>query len=147
MDRRNFHRGTLAALTGSAAGMLVGATATSSQALPTPRSAADAATTEPFRRSVTEYQLPPAEQTREIVRVPDTPVVLVTQMSNSKLVKLWLDPASEQVTDMRAFQIATPTSELHGLTLSKAYPGKVWATLQRDNKLVLLDPGTGGLSE
>jgi hypothetical protein len=61
-------------------------------------------------------------------------------MSSSVLVKLALDRDTEHVTDLRTFQMGAPTSELHGLAVSRAYPGMVWATLQRENKLLLLDP-------
>ncbi|ORX51193.1 hypothetical protein DM01DRAFT_1337254 [Hesseltinella vesiculosa] len=60
-------------------------------------------------------------------------------MSNSVLVKAHIDDHGA-IIDMAAFQINEPTSALHGLANSEAYPGMVWLTLQQDNLLVLIDP-------
>ncbi|MFC5946727.1 hypothetical protein ACFQH9_00365 [Pseudonocardia lutea] len=118
-------------------GLAVGAAATSVAVT----GAADAAPSSlPVRRSFTEYRLPEATQTHEIAWIGGSRLALVTQMSDSTLIKLWLDRDSERVTDERAFTVGSPTSELHGLAPSRAYPGLVWATLQRDNKILLLDP-------
>jgi streptogramin lyase len=138
MRRRAFHRSVLLAAAGAAV-PLSGRDA-SATADPARSGAAHLA---PGSRSVTEYRLPPAVQTHEIVRVPGTAVVLISQMSDSILVKLWLDPATERVVAIHSILVGTPNSELHGLGLSRAYPGMVWATLQRDNKLLLIDPGAG----
>ncbi|CAG8624809.1 32501_t:CDS:1 [Gigaspora margarita] len=86
---------------------------------------------------VVENQLPLAEQTHELVKVED--IVLISQLSNSVLVKVQVDTygVAQQVA---GFQIANPNSNLHGLALSTNYPGMVWLTLEADNKLVLIDP-------
>ncbi|KAF9149420.1 hypothetical protein BG015_008795 [Linnemannia schmuckeri] len=90
-------------------------------------------------RYVIENPLPPAVQTHEVIRVTDTNVILISQMSNSVLLKATVDDRGV-ITDIGAFQLGQNTSALHGLALSQRYPGKVWVTLQKDNKLVLLDP-------
>lgn len=73
--------------------------------------------------------------------MPNKPLVLVSQMSNSNLVKLRLDPSTEEVTGVRAFQLGPKDAMLHGLTVSTRYPGKIWATHEAGNKLLLVDPG------
>jgi virginiamycin B lyase len=96
-------------------------------------------------RIVTEYELPPAVQTHELVKVPNQPLVLVSQMSNSNLVKVWLDPQTEQITGIQAFPLGPPDAMLHGLAVSTQYPGKIWATHEAANSLLLVDPGVTGL--
>ncbi len=90
---------------------------------------------------LTEYALPPAAQTHELVKLPDQPLVLVSQMSNSHLVKLQVDPQTEQITTIRDFPLGPPDAMLHGLALSTRYPGKIWATHEAGNSLLLVDPG------
>ncbi|KAG0258199.1 hypothetical protein BG011_003432 [Mortierella polycephala] len=90
-------------------------------------------------RYVIENQLPLADQTHEVVKVPNSNVVLISQMSNSMLVKAEVDD-SGAVQQFEAFQMGQNTSALHGLANSQVFPGKVWLTLQKDNKLVLIDP-------
>jgi hypothetical protein len=99
----------------------------------------------PCRRSLTEYELPPAAETHEMIKLPGKPMVLVSQMSNSTLVKLQLDAATEQVTGIQPFPLGAPNERLHGLSVSSRYPGKIWATLEAGNKLVLVDPGVDRL--
>lgn len=95
------------------------------------------------RRVMTEYALPPADQTHELIKLPDQPLVLVSQMSNSHLVKLQLDPQTDQITAIRDFPLGPQDAMLHGLTVSTRYPGKIWATHEAANNLLLVDPGTG----
>ncbi|MGH3771984.1 MAG: hypothetical protein ACRDRW_11415 [Pseudonocardiaceae bacterium] len=136
MERRGFQRAlVLTALAAPAAGALWGQ----------PRALAAPARAVPCRRTITEYELPPADETHEIIKMPGKPLVLVSQMSNSTLVKLRLDQGTEQITDMRAFQLGQPSAMLHGLAVSKRYPGKIWATLEAANKLLLVDPGADRL--
>lgn len=99
----------------------------------------------PCRRTITEYELPPADQTHEIIKMPGEPLVLVSQMSNSTLVKLRLEKETEQVTDVRAFPLGPPTAMLHGLGASSRYPGMIWATHEAANTLLLVDPGADQL--
>ncbi|KAG0200961.1 hypothetical protein BGX33_010663 [Mortierella sp. NVP41] len=96
-------------------------------------------------RYVIENPLPPAVQTHEVIRVPDTNVILISQMSNSVLLKAEVDSRGV-IQDISAFQLGTPTSALHGLALSSNNPGKVWVTLQKDNKLLLIDPVPADIS-
>jgi hypothetical protein len=99
----------------------------------------------PCRRTLTEYALPLADETHELVKVPGAPLVVVSQLSNSHLVKLWLDPQSEQVTGVQGFPLGPSDAWLHGLAVSKRYPGKIWATHQAGNRLLLVDPGADRL--
>ncbi|MDT0449679.1 hypothetical protein [Streptomyces hesseae] len=94
----------------------------------------------PPRRSVVEYGLPPAEETHEIVKVPDKPMALVSQMSDSHLVKLALDPRTERVTGVKAFALGPKDAMLHGLAVSERHPGRIWATHEGGNRLLLVDP-------
>ncbi|KOX17786.1 hypothetical protein ADK67_37720 [Saccharothrix sp. NRRL B-16348] len=126
MDRRAFHRSVL--LTTVAAPLV---TAGPAHARPAPGVP---------RRAVVEYGLPHAEQTHELVRVPGLPLVLVSQMSNSHLVKVRLDPAGEQVLAARAHPLGEAHSMLHGLAVSQRHPGMVWATHEAGNRLLLVDP-------
>ena len=93
-------------------------------------------------RRLTEYQMPPATQTHEFARVPDTNLVLLSQMSNSNLVKIQLDPTTEEFVALHSFPMGKDSgSGLHGVWPSTVYPGKVWLSLQLENKLLLVDPG------
>ncbi|KAF0536897.1 hypothetical protein F8M41_008946 [Gigaspora margarita] len=92
---------------------------------------------------IVENQLPHAEQTHELVKVGD--IVLISQLSNSVLVKIQVDKYGIG-QQMASFQIANPNSTLHGLDLSTQYPGMVWLTLEGDNKLVLIDPGVASVT-
>ena len=126
MDRRTFHRSLLL---GTVAAPLV--STGPAHARPTPGVP---------RRAVVEYGSPPAEQTHELVKVPGLPLVLVSQMSDSHLVKVRLDPSGEQVVAVRAHPLGEAHSMLHGLAVSQRYPGLVWATHEGDNRLLLVDP-------
>lgn len=111
MNRRTFQRGLL--LSAFSTSCLLGL-----QEQPAEQTLAQGPA--PFklcRRGVTEYELPLTTQTHEIIRVPARPLVLVSQMSNSNLVKIWLDPQSEQVTGVQAFPLGSPNSMLHGLAV------------------------------
>ncbi|CAO3567555.1 unnamed protein product [Mortierella alpina] len=90
-----------------------------------------------------ENHLPVAEQTHEVVKIPGTDMVLISQMSNSVLLKAQVDKHG-LVKNVKAFSIGNSTSALHGLANSEVYPGKVWLTLQKDNMLILIDPKVGG---
>ncbi|CAG8133946.1 unnamed protein product [Penicillium nalgiovense] len=93
-------------------------------------------------RRITEYQMPPATQTHEFARVPDTNMVLLSQMSNSNLVKIELDPTTEEFIALHSFPMGKDsTSGLHGVWPSTVYPGMMWLSLQYENKLLLVDPG------
>lgn len=132
MDRRTFHSSLLlGALTAPFAGAGV-ADARSTGAVP--------------RRMITEYGLPPARETHELVKLPGLPLVLVSQMSNSHLVKLRLDPDTEEIVAAQAFPLGESDDLLHGLALSRRYPGHVWATHEGGNRLLLVDPGSADVT-
>ncbi|KAG0255468.1 hypothetical protein DFQ27_006237 [Actinomortierella ambigua] len=92
-----------------------------------------------------ENTLPLAAQTHEVIMVPKTSVMLVSQMSNSVLIKARVDRQGV-FQHLGAFQLGNNSSGLHGLAPSKAYKGKVWVTLQNDNLIVLLDPRVDDIS-
>ncbi|KID59318.1 uncharacterized protein G6M90_00g079050 [Metarhizium brunneum] len=93
-------------------------------------------------RRLTEYQLPPATETHEFARIPGTDFVFLSQMSDSVLIKIQLDAVTEAPIAYQSFPMgSSDKSGLHGIWPSTLYPGKVWMTLQHDNKLLLVDPG------
>ncbi|MCJ1346857.1 hypothetical protein MMC31_005075, partial [Peltigera leucophlebia] len=93
-------------------------------------------------RRLTEYLLPVATQTHEFARVPGSNFLLLSQMSNSQLLKIELDPASKEPIALQSFLMGkSRASGLHGVWPSKRYPGMMWLSLQFENKLLLVDPG------
>jgi virginiamycin B lyase len=93
-------------------------------------------------RRVTEYLMPVTAQTHEVARVPDTNFLLLSQMSNSQLVKIELDPATEAPVAYQSFPMGESSrSGLHGVWPSIVQPGMMWLSLQSENKLLLVDPG------
>ncbi|KAF9584299.1 hypothetical protein BGW38_006929 [Lunasporangiospora selenospora] len=95
-------------------------------------------------RHLVENELPQAQETHEVAVLPDTNIMCISQMKNSVLLKAQFD-INGTVQHVSAFQIGQPSSALHGVTNSKLYPGKLWVTLQQDNKLLLLDPVASSL--
>ncbi|WP_156077173.1 hypothetical protein [Saccharothrix sp. NRRL B-16314] len=127
MERRAFHRALLLSgvtVPALGSGVAIGATAND---VPS--------------RSVVEYGLPPTKDTHELVKVPGLPLVLVSQMSDARLVKVRLDPDTEEAVAVRAHPLGGPGDMLHGLAVSQRYPGMVWATHEGGNRLLLVDPG------
>ncbi|KAI8062249.1 hypothetical protein BC940DRAFT_262010 [Gongronella butleri] len=94
---------------------------------------------------IIENPLPTAAQTHEMVLVTDTKMLLITQMSDSVLVKAQIDDHGK-FQNVAAFQVNKNTSMLHGICNSKAYPGMVWVSLETENRLVLLDPGVDSVN-
>ncbi|KAG4437779.1 hypothetical protein IFR05_006714 [Cadophora sp. M221] len=92
-------------------------------------------------RRFTEYLMPIAEQTHEFARVPNSNFVLLSQMSDSQLVKIELDQDTQEPIALQSFPIGESKSGLHGVFPSVLYPGLVWLSLQYDNQLLLVDPG------
>ncbi|KAJ0413782.1 hypothetical protein BJY00DRAFT_321732 [Aspergillus carlsbadensis] len=93
-------------------------------------------------RRLTEYLMPVTTATHEFARVPNTNYILLTQMSNSELVKIELDAATEEPIAYHSFPMGKNNqSMLHGVWPSTKYPGLMWLSLQADNKLLLVDPG------
>ncbi|KAH7356890.1 hypothetical protein BKA65DRAFT_474682 [Rhexocercosporidium sp. MPI-PUGE-AT-0058] len=92
-------------------------------------------------RSFTEYLMPVAAETHEFARVPNSTFVLLSQMSDSQLVKIELDQESQAPIALQSFPIGNSKSGLHGVFPSVLYPGLMWLSLQYDNQLLLIDPG------
>ncbi|KAF9423943.1 hypothetical protein BGZ94_008126 [Podila epigama] len=95
---------------------------------------------------IIENLLPTAEQTHEIVVVPNTDIVLISQLSNSVLVKAQVNKEGK-VLKAAAFQFGSPASALHGLAQSHQFPGKIWITLQASNLILLIDPMQGNFED
>ncbi|UGY90295.1 hypothetical protein [Streptomyces gobiensis] len=141
LDRRSFHRNLLVLAAAPTAGALFNTRTASAADTPANRHQSSV----PCRRSLVEYQLPFAEETHEMVKVPGKPMVLVSQMSNSHVVKLRLDPRTEEVTGTKAFPLGPPDARLHGLAVSSRHPGKIWATHEGGDRLLLVDPNADAL--
>lgn len=93
-------------------------------------------------RRVTEYLMPATTETHEFARVPNTNFVLLTQMSDSELIKIELDPTTEEPIAYHSFPMGkNSSSQLHGVWPSTVHPGMMWLSLQADNRLLLVDPG------
>lgn len=122
MKRRTFVKGMAVA---SSVVPLLGAPAMLAEAAP--------------RRSVREFPLPQAKETHELIQIPGSPLVLVSQMNPSQLVKVVVD-ATGTVTAARAFALGPADAGAHGLEVSKTHPGRVWCTLEHADQLLLLDP-------
>ncbi|KAJ5156431.1 hypothetical protein N7492_009234 [Penicillium capsulatum] len=100
------------------------------------------ASTSLVSRRVTEYLMPVANETHEFARVPDTNFVLLTQMTDSTLIKIELDADTEEPMAFHAFPMGkNGSSWLHGVWPSVKFPGMMWLSLQHENKLLLVDPG------
>ncbi|KAJ5461442.1 uncharacterized protein N7458_002994 [Penicillium daleae] len=93
-------------------------------------------------RRLTEYLMPVASETHEFARVPNSNFVLLSQMSDSQLIKIELNPTTEEPIAFQSFPMGkNSSSQLHGVWPSTLYPGMMWLTLQADNQLLLVDPG------
>lgn len=89
---------------------------------------------------VAEYPLPAAWQTHEVAYAGNG-ILVATQQTDSMLVQIALDSATGRPTEAAAHLVGTPRSGLHGLCASEANPGCVWASLQFDDQLLLVQPG------
>ena len=94
-------------------------------------------------------KLPHAAQTHEVCFEPVTRTVLVSQMSNSVLVRIPVGDDGLLLDDQDAWRVgeSDPATSfglggLHNVSLSPANPGCVWLSLQYANTLVLLDVRT-----
>jgi hypothetical protein len=94
-------------------------------------------------KSVSEYPLPAASMTHELAQISGQDLLVISQMDNSTLLKVVVDPATGKPQAVAAFPLGSMMGGLHGLVASKAYPGQIWCTFQFDNKLVRVDPGNG----
>ncbi|KAH6856687.1 hypothetical protein B0I37DRAFT_443332 [Chaetomium sp. MPI-CAGE-AT-0009] len=92
-------------------------------------------------RRLTEYVLPVATETHELAHVPGTNLLLVTQLSDSRLVKIKLNRESEPHALNSFLMGRNSGSGLHGVWPSARFTGLVWLALQNENKLLLVDPG------
>jgi len=94
-------------------------------------------------KSVTEYSLPAARETHEIIAVNDN-LLLISQQSDSSLVKVVLDN-NGLPSGSSKWQLTTPFSGLHGLALGDSN-SIVWATAQFDNVVLRIDPGESNIN-
>jgi virginiamycin B lyase len=100
------------------------------------------ATTTLVSRRLTEFLMPVATEKHELGRVTTSNFVLLSQMLDSKLIKIELDLTTEEPIALQPFRMGeSSNSGLHGVWPSSVYLGKMWLTLQSDNKLMLVDPG------
>jgi virginiamycin B lyase len=93
-------------------------------------------------QSVVEYALPAADETHEILAV-NKELLIVSQQSDGSLVKVALGDGG-QPTDARKYTATNPLSGLHGLALHSGSGGNssvpnIWATVQSDNAVLLID--------
>jgi streptogramin lyase len=93
-------------------------------------------------KSVREYPLPAAGQTHEVAAVGPRTLV-VSQQTDSSLVKVILDEATGAPRSATRFTVVSPEAGFHGLFASRVHPGCVWGTVQFDNALLLIDPVAG----
>eukprot|EP00250_Pteridium_aquilinum_P014048 c21747_g1_i2 orf=74-1543(+) len=91
-------------------------------------------------KMVTEYPMPGARQTHEMAVVGNN-MLLVTQQTNSTLVKVELNPKTGRPISCARFLLGDFWAGLHGLAASQVYPGHVWASLQFKSLLVRINVG------
>lgn len=89
---------------------------------------------------VTEYPLPGAVQTHEMAVVGDN-MLVISQQTNSTLVKVQLDPITGRPNACARFLIDDFWAGLHGLAASQVHPGHVWASLQFKSLLIRINVG------
>ncbi|KAI5079131.1 hypothetical protein GOP47_0006802 [Adiantum capillus-veneris] len=89
---------------------------------------------------VREYPMPAARETHEMAVVGEN-LLVVTQQSNSTLVKVQLDPSTGRPIACVRFVVGDFWHGLHGLASSLLYPGQVWASLQFKSLLIRINPG------
>jgi virginiamycin B lyase len=94
-------------------------------------------------KSVTEYSLPAARETHEIIAVNDN-LLLISQQTDGSLVKVVLDD-NGRPTGSSKWQLTTPFSGLHGLVLGDSNT-TVWATAQFDNVVLQINPGENDIN-
>ncbi|KAH7436517.1 hypothetical protein KP509_05G023800 [Ceratopteris richardii] len=87
-----------------------------------------------------EYPMPGSRETHEMVVVGDG-MLLLSQQTNSTLVKVHLDRSTGRPLACKRYVIGSTWDGLHGLTASKAFSSCVWATLQFKSVVILVDPG------
>lgn len=87
--------------------------------------------------------MPEAEETQEFARAPNSNFVLLSQMSDSQLIKIELDPTTKEPIAFQSFPTKGSPCRLHGVWLSKIYLGMTWLSIQGDNQLLLVLVGPG----
>lgn len=107
--------------------------------IPLPASAGDTAPVTAHSKAVAEYPLPAAGQTHEVVAL-GAGVLIVSQQTDSCLVKVMVDEQTGAPKYAARFTIVSPDAGFHGLFASQTNPGCVWGTVQFDNALLLIDP-------
>ncbi|KAI8872180.1 hypothetical protein GQ42DRAFT_143726 [Ramicandelaber brevisporus] len=90
-------------------------------------------------RAIDEFAVPNAAQTHELVRMPGTRTLVISQMSNSVMVKAQYD-AEERVVDTAAHSMGLATDGLHGVTLSTKFNDRIWMTKEYANQLIRVHP-------
>jgi streptogramin lyase len=107
-------------------------------------------------KAVTEYPLPAAAQTHEILAVNDN-LLVISQQTDGSLVKVVLDDFGRPI-GARKWLITNPYSGLHGLYLQSGggsssgsgsnYTARatVWATVQFDNAILRIDVGDNDIN-
>jgi len=91
-------------------------------------------------KTIIEYPLPAAEETHELIAVDAQKMIVISQQSDSSLLKVSLNPETGAAQSVAKFVIRDRNSGLHGLANSTVYPGKIWCTLQYSSELLLMDP-------
>ncbi|MCO5575662.1 hypothetical protein L7F22_029466 [Adiantum nelumboides] len=89
---------------------------------------------------VVEYPVPGARETHEMAVVGEN-MLLVSQQSNSTLLKVLLSPTTGRPLACARFLLDNFWAGLHGLYTSQIYPGHVWASLQFKSLIIRIEPG------
>jgi virginiamycin B lyase len=114
-------------------------TAPNALQIPMAASAGGTASRAAHPKAVSEYPLPAAGQTHEVAAV-GAGALVVSQQTDSSLVKVILDEATGAPRSATRFTVISPDAGFHGLCASQRHPGCVWGTVQFDNALLLIDP-------
>lgn len=100
-------------------------------------------------KSIIEYPLPAARQTHELIRCSSdsADIIAITQQTSSSLVKVELENG-RPTGNIGWHTIGEgDRSGLHGLAPSARGPNLAWATLQFENKVLLLDVVGSGVDD
>ncbi|KAI5079138.1 hypothetical protein GOP47_0006809 [Adiantum capillus-veneris] len=91
-------------------------------------------------KAVIEFPVPGARETHEMAVVGPN-MLVVTQQSNSTLVKVQLSPITGRPLACARFLLGDFWAGLHGLCASQIYPNQVWASMQFKSLLLRIEPG------
>lgn len=89
---------------------------------------------------VIEYPVPGARETHEMAVVGPN-MLLLTQQSNSHLLKILLSPTTGRPISCTRYLMADFWAGLHGLFASQYFENQVWASLQFMSLLIRIEPG------